>query len=231
MRRALWILVLCFVIGCCSYQSTENKQSRTPQRDLLSSETYKTLIIEVMYVASVASPTQADLDYLKTKLQKYCRKTNIVIAVDTPIPVSKVFTRFWDTATLTMFENLCAVYQTTGDTLVVRILYIPGVYASDIVVRGLAYGDRACCLFITAMTQSHERAVLLHELGHIMGLVNCGTPNIRDHEEPQKGHKLHCKNEGKCVMYWCSPEVQDPEFCSECQLDIAANGGKRVKRW
>lgn len=230
VRAASWlyIFMLSFVIGCCS-PAMENRQSRTPQRDVLTNETYKNLIVEVMYVWSgTAAPNVSDLEYLKTKIKQYCHKTNVVIVVDQPVPFVNIPTYFWDSYFLSFFENQHALYITAGDTLVIRILYVPGWYSPDHAIRGLAYGSGACCLFRNnIMSASQERAVLLHEFGHIIGLVNCGTPNIRDHEEPDKTHRLHCKNQDTCVMYWSSPDTQTPDFCVDCKLDIARNGGKK----
>ena len=44
-----------------------------------------------------------------------------------------------------------------------------------------------------------ERATLLHEAGHAMGLVDNGLPMVRDHEDPE--HEGHSSNP-QSVMYW-----------------------------
>ncbi len=44
-----------------------------------------------------------------------------------------------------------------------------------------------------------ERAVLIHEVGHALGLVNIGIPMVNPHEDPE--HPGHSSNEGS-VMYW-----------------------------
>ncbi|MGH2668761.1 MAG: hypothetical protein ACRDH5_06540 [bacterium] len=44
-----------------------------------------------------------------------------------------------------------------------------------------------------------ERAVLVHEAGHLLGLVNVGTSMVRDHEDA--GHPGHSRFETS-VMYW-----------------------------
>ena len=72
-----------------------------------------------------------------------------------------------------------------------------------------------------------------HEFGHILGLVNNGTPVQSDHHDTANG--AHCDVED-CLMYWqaetsgglgdlvgmSSPPPLDPQ----CIDDLQANGGK-----
>jgi hypothetical protein len=44
-----------------------------------------------------------------------------------------------------------------------------------------------------------ERAVLLHEMGHSLGLVDCGLPMVRDHVD--RGHPCHSSSQ-RSVMWW-----------------------------
>jgi hypothetical protein len=84
-----------------------------------------------------------------------------------------------------------------------------------------------------------ETATLNHEFGHLLGLVNLGTPTVNDHEDPNNTH--HCDTQG-CLM---RAELQFgggllsmmtsrvskgsaavPGLDSECILDLQANGGR-----
>ena len=51
-----------------------------------------------------------------------------------------------------------------------------------------------------------EQATLIHEFGHIMGLVDNGVPMVTDHLDPD--HIRHCINED-CVMYWLNEGASD----------------------
>jgi hypothetical protein len=238
MRRILRLFIVItslFILPNCASDADDIRRHATlsiifpstPQRDLLTDTKYSNLLIEITYVSSwTASPNLEDLAYLRTKLLNYCHKDNISIVVNTPIDVTRVPTLMWNDGTLAIFETQHAMYASVGDTLVVRILYLPGFYAPDMVVRGLAYGERSFVIFTNQCGSKHERAVLLHEFGHLLGLVGCGTRCQSEHEEKDPKHTPHCKNEGKCVMYWCSPEVQDPDFDEPCKEDLKANGGK-----
>ena len=44
-----------------------------------------------------------------------------------------------------------------------------------------------------------EQMVMLHELGHAVGLVNDGLPMSAKHQDDGHGH--HCSNPN-CLMYW-----------------------------
>jgi len=54
----------------------------------------------------------------------------------------------------------------------------------------------------TWVARFSEQSVLIHEVGHALGLVNNGLPmssSSEGHQDNEHGH--HCSNE-KCVMYW-----------------------------
>jgi len=75
-----------------------------------------------------------------------------------------------------------------------------------------------------------EQATLVHEFGHVMGLVNNGVPMVSDHLDPD--HPRHCTND-RCVMYWLNEGAADMMrfarqviqngsvvmFCDECLED------------
>lgn len=50
-----------------------------------------------------------------------------------------------------------------------------------------------------AMRQFTEQSVVIHEVGHALGLVNKGVPMTAAHEDTV--HPAHCTN-ADCVMYW-----------------------------
>jgi hypothetical protein len=80
--------------------------------------------------------------------------------------------------------------------------------------------------------QELETAVLLHETGHLLGLVNKGNMaglNHVDHDYPD-----HCTNK-KCLMYHATETKKlssilikgtIPVLDSNCVADLLANGGK-----
>lgn len=77
-----------------------------------------------------------------------------------------------------------------------------------------------------------EKAVVNHEFGHILGLVNVGALVQSDHQD--EAHGKHCDVED-CLMYYVT-ETSDvidnllnssvPELDAQCRADLDANGGK-----
>jgi hypothetical protein len=71
-----------------------------------------------------------------------------------------------------------------------------------------------------------------HEFGHLMGLVNLGTPLQSAHEDANSDN--HCNVDG-CLMFFeiNGGNVLDmmnmtaiPELDPQCIADLQANGGK-----
>ena len=81
-----------------------------------------------------------------------------------------------------------------------------------------------------------EHSVWIHEIGHLLGLVDNGLPMVSDHRDPDPGHGAHDDNE-LCVMYWANDrsgmlerirdnveggEESSLGFDDACLADIAA---------
>ncbi|HEY0356753.1 MAG TPA: hypothetical protein VGC29_11140, partial [Flavisolibacter sp.] len=71
-----------------------------------------------------------------------------------------------------------------------------------------------------------------HEVGHLLGLVDIGSPMQTPHKDAD--HGSHCNN-NSCLMYYAS-ETTDilgllltgniPGLDANCIADLRANGGK-----
>ena len=82
-----------------------------------------------------------------------------------------------------------------------------------------------------AVVEFVEQSTLVHELGHLAGLVNNGAPTVSDHED--KEHPHHCTNPN-CVMRWENEGLADLLsfliridqgekpilYCSQCLEDM-----------
>ncbi len=94
----------------------------------------------------------------------------------------------------------------TGPKAALHMLYLNGrldgdqlgvaYYATSVVIMQEFVRDLANP---TVSAATIEKAVVVHEVGHMLGLVNIGYTSPRDHEDPE--HKGHSKNRGS-VMYW-----------------------------
>lgn len=75
-----------------------------------------------------------------------------------------------------------------------------------------------------------EQAIVVHEVGHALGLVDNGVPVVQDHLD--EAHGKHCDNQ-QCVMYWSNEgpsgasglfggaSVTEIVFDQDCIQDIA----------
>jgi len=145
------------------------------------------------------------------------------------------------------------------DASYVHLVYVDGAFESDGddgLVLGFAWGgdsivmlkdniERACGGSETLrrpalralserVCEASEASVLLHELGHLLGLVDNGAPMVEPHKD--EAHGAHDTDEG-CLMYWlversgvvdviadrfgAGDEAATP-LCDACLADLAA---------
>lgn len=123
------------------------------------------------------------------------------------------------------------------------ILYTNG-YFDDKKMLGYAYKNTSVAIAAKNIAEHSdqwgrlsktelETRVLLHEMGHLLGLTNLGSPMASKHAD--KAHGMHCENK-HCLMY-AKIETTDypayllkkerPALDEDCRNDLLANGGKK----
>lgn len=100
---------------------------------------------------------------------------------------------------------------TTDDQVSVHVLYVAGGHmdgGEQTSAIGLAYSASNVALFpqrwsglggLLGSERQTERAVLVHEMGHLFGLVNIGYQSEIDHEDPE--HPGHSSNDGSVMFH------------------------------
>lgn len=96
----------------------------------------------------------------------------------------------------------------SGGTVAIYVLYVRGAYSGNTEALGVAYNASEVGIFpdrwgglgaVLGSSTAVERAVVTHEAGHLLGLVNLTYQSEANHEDPD--HPGHSSNE-RSVMYW-----------------------------
>lgn len=247
--KAFIAALLFFSVIACKKETTftnnpgaddlHNKPVGFSSNQLLSAGTYKSLKIEFQYMTGYA-PDAGALTHLQNVLNTYLNKPSGITIVTKEISGSSSTTLSIDQVRKIEEDNRTVF--TTGDQIGVYFLYTNGNY-TDNNVLGVAYRNTSMVLFGKKIHDNSgslgqasrtklEATVLEHEFGHILGLVDIGSPMQTNHKDASHGN--HCSN-ANCLMYYAS-ETTDilgflitgniPSLDANCAADLHANGGK-----
>jgi len=207
--------------------------------ELLGASKYSSVKIEIQYMTGFAPDANA-IAHLQDMLNTYINKPGGITVVSKEItPVSSTVLT---TDEVKSIEETNRTAFTTSNQVALYILYTNGNY-TDNNVLGIAYRNTSIVIFgknihdhsggIGQVSRTKlEATVNEHELGHLLGLVDLGSPMQTNHKDVTHGN--HCNN-SNCLMYYAS-ETNDilgvlltgniPTFDANCIADIHANGGK-----
>jgi hypothetical protein len=216
-----------------------NRPVGASSNELLASSKYTSLKIEVQYMTGY-QPDGAALNHLQAMLSGLLNKPSGITIVTKEIPASANSTLSADDVIQIEKNNRTAF--TSGSELAVYVLYTNG-NNTDANVLGIAYKNTSVVLFGKKINDNSggigqtSRTKLVatvaeHELGHLLGLVDLGSPMQANHKDAAHGN--HCSNTN-CLMYYAS-ETTDilgflltgniPSFDANCMADLHANGGQ-----
>ena len=234
-----------FLAGCTKNDAaiyTAPKDFRatgSSAKDILSAQTYAILKIDIKYMPGFALDA-ATINNVTAFLNTYVNKGGGIFITQQQIAAS-------GKTSLTINE-IIAIEKDTRTTitdvnqLAINVLITDGAYSTPNVL-GIAYYNTSMCLFGKTINDNSgavgqtsrvklQTTVMEHELGHLMGLVDIGSPMQTPHKDAANGN--HCNNTG-CLMYYKS-ETTDilgflitgaiPTFDANCMADLKANGGK-----
>jgi len=243
------LLILSLLVGCSKKDSSyvnnpgasdlHNKPVGASANELLSSSKYTSIRIEVQYMTGYL-PDPGALNHLQTVLSGLVKKPSGVNIVTKEIPASGNVVLSVDDVMQIEKNNRTAF--TSGNEIALYVLYTNGNY-SDNNVLGVAYKNTSVVLFGKKIQDNSggigqaSRTKLVatvaeHEMGHLLGLVDIGSPMQTNHKDAVHGN--HCSNTN-CLMYYAS-ETSDilgflvtgniPSFDANCLADLHANGGQ-----
>lgn len=218
--------------------------------DILANDTYSDMVIEAVYNPGFR-PTAAAVSEFVSFLEERTFKTDISV-VYREIPSEGV-----ETYSIQQAADLEADVRTLyneDDTIAIYIYFSDASSEgddpqNDLVTLGASYRNTSMIIYektikslaaqSSEITEADiESATLMHEFGHLFGLVDLGTPQVNQHQDLLAPN--HC-DVADCLM---QAEIQfgggmmgmlqslsakgspAPALDPECILDLQANGGK-----
>ncbi|MDP6333484.1 MAG: hypothetical protein QF479_02490 [Candidatus Poseidoniaceae archaeon] len=174
----------------------------------LDSSKYTKLVFEIDYESGY-QPKSSSTDLLKQRIEEVC---------DKPDGVTFTFTEtvFGNQGTWTDDDVRSYGWEfkenqpQDSSTLHWQIIFPSGTYSDDSVL-GVAVDASTIAIFGDSVEEAKgpifgrpsaeevENSVIVHEVGHLLGLVNIVYNSLEEHEDPE--HPNHSSNDDS-VMYW-----------------------------
>lgn len=227
------------VTGLPAINTANDKAVGSSARDLLSAGSYTSVTIEINYMPGY-QPDAGAVNNLTSFLSSLINKPGGINVISKQIASAGNATLSLSNVAYIEKDNRTA--YTSGDHLGVYVLLTDGGY-SEQGVLGIAFRNTSVCLFGKTIHDNSggigqtsrtklESTVIEHEFGHLLGLVDIGSPMQSNHKDASHGN--HCSN-SNCLMYYAS-ETTDilgflltgniPPLDANCKSDLTANGGK-----
>lgn len=195
------------------------------------------LLVECDFESGLSpAPTQGGLDDLRGELARVLRKPGGVLVLRKPIfPPTGVLN--WTTPALIQNDLAVRAHYDGPNCAVMHMSFVGGRFEEPDVI-GLAYGTSSISIFHDRLTRNIgpfgqalvEAAVEVHECGHLLGLVDLGTPMQTLHEDAAGSHDVS----DACVMFASiatdrvTVRIDPPPatYDAKCVEDLRAIGGK-----
>ena len=159
------------------------------------------IVVEVRAQAG-AEPRSETLQELVAMLREVSGKTVVVDGID-PLPGSA---QSWTSSAIVRAGDGAAERSQGGTQVVLRLLFVRGTFDGDDSVLGVAVRGDLAAVFSDQVARTSglltssavvEHAVTIHEVGHLLGLVDLAIDTGRDDPD----HPGHSTNQDS-VMYW-----------------------------
>jgi len=209
----------------------------------LTASPYTSLVVEIQVMSGFA-PASASVTNLINFLNARLNKPGGVTYVIETIPAAGQSSYSIDDANA--IEAAHRRYRSQGTQAAAYFLFVDAPYAGNVgssTVLGVAHTASSIMMFEKDIQQSSgglgqpsratlETTVMEHEFGHLLGLVNVGTPMQTSHQDV--AHGAHC-TQSSCLMFW-QVDTSDflanlvggsvPTLDADCLADLRARGGK-----
>lgn len=232
------VLLAAVVVGATSGAGCLDSfvPGRAAALDFLRADSFTSLVIEIDH-ADGAAPDGSATSLLKQRAEERLRKPDGITLQTAKIDSSK---DRWSLSDIRAAEDQHRDTRPAAGRMSLYVIYLDGEFAEDGNVLGVHYGPTSVALFKDRIqsgslaglsSRDAERSVLIHEFGHVIGLVDNGIPMVKDHEDNE--HPKHSSNSNS-VMYHAveTSEISlltgtpPTNFDSDDIADIRAAGGK-----
>jgi hypothetical protein len=238
LHKLLVILVIFSVtVASCQKEDMPQLDYRklgASANDILSDRTYGSIDIGISHTPGLRLPDSV-LNHIANYLNTVANKpggirftqTSFSRPVVSPMTLDQVVT----------LEKQVRTGFTQGSVLRIHIMVVDAEYQTPDIL-GISYWNTSMCVFGKAIDRFSGRPGLLsrnqllitlieHEMGHLLGLVDQGTPMVIPHKS---NNGAHCTS-SSCLMYYIietsgNPSTPTPVLDANCRNDLRANGGK-----
>ncbi len=250
------LLALALLAGCSGSKETDGDRpptnngvapDGTPYErpvDYVRSTAATKLVFELDTIEGV-DPRPEALDYVVDRLRGRISKPDGIEWRPDATIASRGADHVWTFEELQELADEQADLSVEPGEISIHVLYLDGAYEDESVL-GVAWSNRHLAMFSGTLESScdqllvgdsvceaAESSVLLHEVGHVLGLVDNGLEMVEDHADPE--HGAHDESED-CVMYWAYEGVGildaltgpltgsggELDFGDDCVADLAA---------
>ncbi len=257
MKKVKYLCIVLFVFMSCSSDDSQTDNGTNSEatqanalsvgvsaNDLLSANTFTSLVVEVVYVDGF-EPSQTAINNFVSFLENRINKPEGITVQKRSIPSTGLSP--YTNQDIIAIEEANRTQFNTNNQIAVWMFFADGESVNNTdtgIVLGTAYRNTSFIIYqemieqltsgtVLNTTPILETTVINHEFGHILGLTNLGSATQTNHEDVD--HPRHC-NVDSCLMYWqaeTSNGVMDmisggsaPQLDAQCIADLQANGGK-----
>jgi hypothetical protein len=244
------------VITLCACSDTPDKKGvGDSAADIVKPQPYSRLLIEVDRIETV-TPIRDSLYYLVDELSRLLQKpAGVELATTTGTIPSQGEGRAWSLSEIKGLEATHRDHFSGGDTVALYFLIVDGHSISDTedaVKLATAYSSTSVVVYSKTLDKviadaldtvtnpqisKHLMAAmysstLVHEVGHLMGLVGIEIPMVEDHVDPNApGHDadvtcvMSALNETRAIAAYVTESLNKNQehltlFCNHCLNDI-----------
>ena len=240
-KICFYVGIFCLmVLSACQKENiagnSDYKTLGSSAQDLLTASPYAALQIEIDYMPGFASD-DASINNLVNFLNTYTNKPGGIKVYQHQIAASNK--TILTLAEIVNIEKNNRVIFTSPGSIAIHILITNGYYTTTSTFA-TSYWNTSTCIFGQAISDNSDSpglvtrtrlvsTVLQHEVGHLLGLVNQGSPMLQNHKDSD--HGAHCNNPVCLMFYGIETDAGSingpvPTLDTNCMNDLKANGGK-----